>query len=267
MNLKDYNKNGFLIARQAMPVEHINSLQSEIRKVFELQLGKTVSDKDIFDLYERDMTTYLACTKACNNLFSLYALCAHPVINDLLRQIGYKIPSISAKPYLHFSSRHLAATHNFYWKTNPHQDWAAQRGSLDSVVVWFPVCPFGKDMGYLEVAPGSHKNGLRNHVETGPTFELDHCEEEFISVPMQMGDVLIFSSLLVHRSGNNTSEKIRFAANFRYDNAAEPTFVERQFPQPFCYVRTVPEIEKGFPSVKLLEKVFTSDEQLVEMFG
>ena len=46
-------------------------------------------------------------------------------------------------------------------------------------------------------------------------------------VQLLAGDVVVFSSFLVHRSGTNSSPDIRWSCHFRYNNLAETTFVER----------------------------------------
>jgi ectoine hydroxylase-related dioxygenase (phytanoyl-CoA dioxygenase family) len=58
---------------------------------------------------------------------------------------------------------------------------------------------------------------------------------DFISVEMGVGDVIFFSSYLVHRSGNNSTDSIRWSANFRYNDVDDVCFIARKFPHPYIY--------------------------------
>ena len=130
------------------------------------------------------------------------------------------------------------AKQEFYWKTPPHQDWRSMQGSLDSVVVWIALVDVDVGLGALEVVPGSHRRGLladRLLDGFGQTHEL--VDADFTSIEMHKGDALFFSSFLVHRSGTNVREDIRWSAQFRYNNLAEAAFVERGYPHSFICCR------------------------------
>ena len=70
-------------------------------------------------------------------------------------RLGLRFPNVSTRPVLFFNSRHLAEK-EVYWKVSPHQDWRSMQGSLDSVVVWLPLCDIDVALGALEVVPQSH---------------------------------------------------------------------------------------------------------------
>ena len=50
------------------------------------------------------------------------------------------------------------------------------------------------------------------------------------------GDLLAFSAFLVHRSGTNSTESIRWSCHFRYNDLAEATFVERGYPHAYVII-------------------------------
>ena len=50
-------------------------------------------------------------------------------------------------------------------------------------------------------------------------------EDSYVSLPMQPGDVVAFSSFLVHRTGETGDGQVRIAFSTRYNNAEEPTYV------------------------------------------
>ncbi|VVB71389.1 Phytanoyl-CoA dioxygenase (PhyH) [uncultured archaeon] len=149
--------------------------------------------------------------------------------------------------------------HQFYWKANPHQDWYTIRGSLDAITAWTPIAPLTKDMGYLEVVPGSHKNGLLKHKDFGNNYEIIESTDSLNWKPIEMdiGDVLFFSTFTIHRSGYNKSDKIRWTEVIRYDNALEPSFVAREFPLNFKSERVDKKLIDCFLYTKELNALFT----------
>jgi hypothetical protein len=72
--------------------------------------------------------------------------------------------------------------------------------------------------GCLWVIPGSHRHGtVRHHGGAGP-FRVGHDgpDADGVPVPVARGSVLVFSSLLMHRSGPNTTDRGRRAWIIQY---------------------------------------------------
>lgn len=80
------------------------------------------------------------------------------------------------------------------------------------VTCWVALDDAGVDNGCIWVIPGSHRAGtVRHHDGPGP-FRVGRDDPEGgVPVPVRRGDVLVFSSLLMHRSGPNTSGRHRRA--------------------------------------------------------
>ena len=105
------------------------------------------------------------------------------------------------------------------------------QGSLNSTVVWFPLVDVNKDLGALEVIPKSHRWGLLESEQNDWYREIKGLEDDkYVSVEVEAGDVLFFSSFLVHRSGNNVTDKIRWSCHFKYNDLDEQTFIEKGHP-------------------------------------
>ena len=62
-----------------------------------------------------------------------------------------------------------------------------------------------------------------------------------MSVEVKAGDALFFSSFLIHRSGDNVSDAIRWSCHFRYNDLSEKTYIKRGYPSPYQY-RPLPEL-------------------------
>jgi ectoine hydroxylase-related dioxygenase (phytanoyl-CoA dioxygenase family) len=187
---------------------------------------------------------------------SLHRLSLSDEVLSILHDLGLGDPNISVRPVMFFNSPHLAQQ-EFYWKTPPHQDWRSMQGSLDSVVAWIALVDVDAELGALEVVPGSHRRGLiadRFVDGFGQTDVFD--DSDFTAVETRKGDALLFSSFLVHRSGTNRTDAIRWSAQFRYNNLAEETFVERGYPHSFIYKASEELITPDFPAAGDIERIF-----------
>ena len=112
------------------------------------------------------------------------------------------------------------------------------QGSLNAVVIWIPLIDINKDLGALEIMPGSHLRGLRtDHIENGfGMVKLDENEEtKLTSIEVKTGDILLFSSFLIHQSGNNITDKPRWSCHFRYNDLNDSSFIKRKYAHPYIY--------------------------------
>jgi len=249
-SLNDYKNNGFFLFKNCVDVSFILELQSKVRNVFKNFCDG--SDKGIIDLYKNNKSCYVGCAKACHNIPEIYLIYSY--LKNVFSELNINCPLYNMRPVLHFSSK-FTSSHDFYWKANPHQDWYGMRGSLDGVVLWIPIFDIKKDHGFLELSPGSHKAGLQEHKESGPTFEILNTDERVFSpIPCAVGDALCFSAFTIHRSGLNVTDSIRMVVSLRFDNSEEDSFVEKVFPQSFNYVRN--DISTHYNKEKL-DAIFT----------
>jgi ectoine hydroxylase-related dioxygenase (phytanoyl-CoA dioxygenase family) len=135
------------------------------------------------------------------------------------------------------------------------------QGSINSIVCWLPLIDSTQDLGCIAFVPESHKLGLlMEKKEEGFGLVKKFDDEYFKSVDLNQGDALFFSSFLVHKSGNNITENIRWSTHFRYNDLNEKTFVENGYPHAFIY-KAVDEILKpDFDTKKAVHHYFTFNE-------
>jgi phytanoyl-CoA hydroxylase len=267
--LLEYREQGFLHLPSFLDPAVVRGVRSEARQVFAKQLAargilRTASpaeleiDDGMAELFRQDLPVFMNCGKQAQHLVSLHRLALDERLIDLVRQVGVEWPNICTRPVLYFNSPRLAKS-EVYWRVFPHQDWRSMQGSLDSVVVWLPLVHLPPELGPLEVVPGSHLDGLvtKDVVEGfGKVDEAYLHERNFESLTCAVGDVVIFSAFLVHRSGTNSSPAIRWSCHFRYNNLAEATFVERGYPHPYLYKPTDELLTAGFPLPKQVGAIF-----------
>jgi ectoine hydroxylase-related dioxygenase (phytanoyl-CoA dioxygenase family) len=81
------------------------------------------------------------------------------------------------------------------------------------LVCWLALDDAGTDNGCLWVLPGSHHRGMRKHRGDGAdVFRVGYDgDDRGVPVPAARGSVIVLSSLLLHRSGPNASDRPRRA--------------------------------------------------------
>jgi len=266
---EQFNKDGYIILKNFFSKEEINQIYTEARNLFALQiervLGKSVdiNNKDefepaMFELFEADFNTFVSTGKQAQHLISLHRLGTEPKLINLLKSLGYDFPAIGVRPAMQFNSRYLSKGGS-HWKLGAHQDWRTGQGSLDSIVMWFPMVDCGEALGSLQIIPASHKDGLLKADTSGylGSIQEDLSEDSYVQTEFEVGDLLVFSAFLVHRSGENVTKNIRWSIQLRYNNMGEQTFQERGFPMPYIYKPEADLVTPDFPQKQHLEAVFS----------
>lgn len=93
-----------------------------------------------------------------------------------------------------------------------HQDSGyVKTEPLEYITCWTAITRSFLENGCIWVVPGSHKWGLQEHVYDNDLreYQVQVTERDAIPVPMERGQVAIFSSLTLHKSGPNTSTEPR----------------------------------------------------------
>jgi ectoine hydroxylase-related dioxygenase (phytanoyl-CoA dioxygenase family) len=254
-----FKKLGYAFCESIFDRKEIISLKQEMENIFR-EYSKNQDDQidDVVkQLYREDLKGFLGCANASQSLLSLHRISCKSEMTDALKKIGLEIPCVNTRPLVSFSSRDTAS-HDIYWKVPAHQDWPSVQGSLNGVTCWVPLCDVNEKIGCLEIVPGSHMLGALPYKSSREPFLLDQNQNhEFLSMPMKVGDALFFSSFLIHRSGNNTSNRIRWSSHFRYDDCMEETFIERQFPRAKIDKRCDDLLFPDFPSQEQVWKTFS----------
>lgn len=272
INRKSYNENGFVILKKFFPKDRIQRILTDAKIIFFNQFkykGYTSQESFIdltedefnaclYRMFNEDLLALSNCGKQVQHLISLHRLSIDTTIEELLIDVGLLSPVISTRPVLYFNHSKLAQKKVFY-KVDAHQDWRSMQGSLNSVVIWVPLIDINKDIGALEVLSGSHLKGLRtDHMENGfGMVGLTQNEmQELQSVELEVGDILLFSSFLIHQSGENVTNRPRWSCHFRYNDLNENTFIARKYAHPYIYKPQEDLITSDFPDLQQIDKIF-----------
>jgi ectoine hydroxylase-related dioxygenase (phytanoyl-CoA dioxygenase family) len=248
MLLKTYNMKkqqlrdeGYVIYPQFFKPEVINQLKEQAQAIFQIQFDRFEYKDDfkenIIRLFNEHFEIFSNCGKQIQQgLVELYQLAFNEDLINELKELGLKSPNACTRPVLFFNHPKLAKEVQYY-KTPKHQDWPSMQASMDSVVVWIPLVDVTPENGAVIFYPRTHKLGpLTNKLEGGfAKVDINEYEWESVQPSMKVGDIAIFSTLLIHESGDITDDSIRWSCHFRYSNMKEPNYIERGFPHPYIY--------------------------------
>jgi phytanoyl-CoA hydroxylase len=249
MDVEAYRRDGFGIDAGAIPVEQLDALAVDLYGVFAraaalvgVSASETVTHETMSrllgDFFARDRTAYLAAARQTQYLISVHRLGLSPPIAALLEQIGIAIPTQSTRPVIHFMADGLRFESGYH-KSPAHQDWRSVQGSLDGLTLWLPLYDVGLKDFPLEVVPRSHRQGLLDSADDVFGHRVADAQippdGAFQPVPMHRGDVAVFSGFLVHRTGAEGEDRVRIAFSYRFNNALEPSYVQRRYPNPYSY--------------------------------
>jgi hypothetical protein len=109
--------------------------------------------------------------------------------------------------------------------TPPHQDHYYLGGSTDLWTAWTPLINCPLELGPLAVWGGSHREGYKAHVGEGDgQQQVDLISDvPWSSEDLEIGDVVIFHCMTVHRAlPNLTEDRLRMSMDMRYQPADHP---------------------------------------------
>lgn len=228
----DLNKDGYVIQKDLVEVEFLKQIRLSIEALFKKQIVHTGA-ASIVDLFNDHNDRFMNCAKHAQWNLQLHHLGV---------MLGYKISNfmhdplvnICTRPVVYFNNIDTSKKHANH-TLQAHQDSKSMQGSSDALVCWVPLAPLTDLTGTLEVVPGSHLLGdVSDDIEDGFGY-VTKSVGEYVPVEMELGDVLIFDSKLVHRSGKLYQGSTRWSCHFRYNNMYDSEFIERGYPHPYIY--------------------------------
>lgn len=219
---------GFCVVSIKPCIPALNNLRSHIFKISNL-LSKTYGyeeindDQDLINFRLKHQEIQYKAVRFLWNSSPLLSLGSHPYLEKLLKNIcQFKEPVHDVQPLLRVD---IPIKEQSLFQ--PHQDYTYNIGSRNSVTLWIPLQNTGEKEGSILVAPKSHKNGVypnkKGIIDKQYSFEYQHCNVKF-------GQALIFDQKLVHKSGFNSSNNIRFSIQLRFSDLGCKDYFEKDFP-------------------------------------
>lgn len=245
-NKEKLDQDGYVILRNFLNPQMLNNIKQSCKLIFEKQFERFgypifygYNEDEIFKnnmvrLFNEHPDVFQNCGKLIQTgCLELYKIPSLHVIKEALFNLGIEYPFMCTRPVLFFNHPALAKTEEYY-KAPLHQDWPSMESSLNSLVVWVPLVNVTEQNGSIILFPGSHKNGVLPYKSTGGFAEVEY-EGKSIQPELNIGDIAIFSTLLVHKSGDIKNDTIRWSCHFRYTDMLSDEFIERGYPNPYQY--------------------------------
>ena len=229
---------GFIILKNFFPKNIVQNLRENSKKIFQIQFNhfgyNDSFTENMIKLFQEHQEVFINCGKLIQTgLIDLYQLSTNNKLINKLNDLGITCPNMCTRPVLFFNHPKLAKEEHYY-KTPPHQDWPSMESSLDSVVVWVPLVDVNNKNGSIIIWPKSHKEGVLPYKNIGGFATVEGFKNG-LQTELEVGDIVIFSTLLVHSSGDILDNSIRWSCHFRYTNLENYEYIERGFPNPYIY--------------------------------
>lgn len=223
-----FHLNGYLFLKGIVDQDTLLSLRRQIVSILAKSkwLHKDANPMDAIPgtaAYVEGEEQYLQVYDEIQKLEAFHALPHQlPVLNIFQKLLGN-----TAFPHP-LSIARIVFPDNDEWSTPLHQDYPNNQGTEDLYACWIPLADCPQENGSLSVLEGSHKFGVlplefalgaghRRAVLDTPLKNL-----EWVGGDFELGDLIIFHSLTVHRSLHNSSDRIRLSVDYRFQREQEP---------------------------------------------
>ena len=234
-------RDGYLFLPGLLPREDVAAVQRQIGEIARdagwLRRDVPMQDAiaDLAGFCVDPDPTYLKTLRRINRLEDYHALKHHPVLIDLLeRMLGGPI-----LPHPRVLMRNIFPARDEY-TTKAHQDFPNVQGTTEVYTAWMPLIDCPMEVGPLQIAIGSHTNGVYDFGIAGGAGGIeikDPLEGTWASGAFAVGDVLLFHSMAVHKGVPNHSNKLRMSMDVRYQLVSEPFNIDNANPdgQPLSW--------------------------------
>lgn len=221
-----FDRDGYLFIRGLLPVAVLDDLRQEFNKLLR-EAGWIAADAPlddpIADLRAFAVEPEPAYQAVYNQLYGVpafHALQHRAEFVDIMERLldGPVMPHPRTIVRIMFPKK---TAHT----TPAHQDFIPVQGATDTVTAWIPLTDLPPEMGGLEIAAGSHRQGVFDFVPAlgaGGMVITDSFDDAWVGGTFEQGDVLLFHSMTVHRGAPATGERLRLSVDYRFQRRADP---------------------------------------------
>ena len=165
---------------------------------------------------------------------AVFNLLTSPRLLDVVESIVG--PEVYSNPVQHIRTKlppkvfeHGATMNGLVGKVEWHQDNGVVLPEADVstiLTVWLPLTDATLENGCMQVIPGSHRDGLKDHCPVDQLRIPDQLLElnRAKPLPMKAGSALLMNQQTVHSSLDNvTEDQVRISFDLRYQPVGQPT--------------------------------------------
>lgn len=241
-----FHRDGFLILRGFYPASEIEPIQRALYRIIGLEIEKhgLAVDRPAFapEHFDAGYQALIAhdrriggeiydAAKQIPAFLRLVACPAHEAIVERLRATD--LVGVAAAGF----GIRIDNPGEEKFRAPWHQEYPAQLRGVEGLVFWSPLAPVTQEMGPVEIAVGSHREGLvpvrtrdPRHPEKTGAYALLLADEERRLAPYAIvapllvpGDLLVMDFLTLHRSGENRARRSRWSMQSRLFHFLDPT--------------------------------------------
>lgn len=225
-----YKENGYIIFSDLINSDELDEIKIDILKIFQLrfnELGELTEDILVRNYDKKEM--WRECASKMWDIFGVLRIASQHEVMAVLKNLDLENPIIATRPEVRTDM-----PKDFNYMQPWHQDWNYGRTSLNSVTLWIPLVDVNESNGTVQIIPKTHKLGILNYEElSNPRryeINIDALPKgEVINVELKKGECVLFSQMLVHRSGINSSDKPRLTFQGRFADLSDKTYIKNGF--------------------------------------
>ena len=220
--MNNFSENGFVVLKEALSVDLIKEIHYEIAMVLNNN-KKLLHEPETFiqNHFKYELNYYDELTPVFEHLLYKKILdkivCSKKLYNEFVNILGKDL-AFCCDPSLTVNIPKKASPKDNYLFKDWHQEiWSG--ASHRSIQIWTPLFHKSSSDGQMEIIPSSHLWGHIPHENRTPKRFAKNVKT--LKTELEYGDVLIFSTLLLHRSIPTSSIRISLPLliqNIRYDN-------------------------------------------------
>tara|TARA_X000000950_G_scaffold288636_1_gene406440 strand:+ start:27 stop:902 length:876 start_codon:yes stop_codon:yes gene_type:complete len=246
---KTFNENGYIVRKNVIQQSLIESVINTFIK-FCIKLGGKQFDqfehlnsldcvdfnRRLLDLREKKPLIFGAIYDTMQTTLSMQKIAlSKNILKDVCKLLDAPMDNLMCFNYLFRMDPPMCNRNKLDW----HQDFITydQVDMSDGLTAWIPLIDIPQTLGPLKALKKSHLDGKAANYDINQNISIDKLSSHkhninkdiidkytSLSLPVELGDVIYISMNLIHASGDNISNKIRFSGQGRFYNILSDTF-------------------------------------------
>ena len=236
---KFYQDWGLVVMTDLIPVEDIDKLKDAYRDVLRLVIPKNIDvescqegngfDKGFIEMAQQNDDLRSRFYDKLKHHVAVYKVGLNPNILDVVQAFGQKQTILDALQVRIDPPN----DQRFLWHV--HQDVLGTK-SRNFMSTSIYLSDVSEEMGPIEMSPGSHKVGyLGHHPDRGDPdpYKLAEVDPEIYEDKyplrkfyMKTGETLFFHHAVIHKSGQNKSDRIKWNIYSRFEDASRMPYLK-----------------------------------------
>lgn len=230
-----YRQHGYVVFTDLVPLPQLRECRRSVLAIFERRLGAlnpdgVQGDELLTRFYHSHKDAWRQAARRMADVPILAAIASDPDLVDVVQRLGLDEPIFSTRPEVRTD---MPGDQDY--RQPWHQDWRYGQPSINGVTFWIPLQDVSAANGTIDIQDDTHVLGYleTEEIPNPRRFSIvDPRIEAFqhATCTLSLGESVVFSQLLVHRSGFNSTDRPRLSIQLRFTDAADAGFIEAGMP-------------------------------------